>query len=159
MAKKRRSLTRRERKFLKHRAAGLTLEKAAIAAGYSPKSAAQAGDQAMQRIQIKAPELFARHELDDDSYIEKHVKPLLFATEVKVFNYNGKLIYSKPLAALAIRARVVELIAELKGMKVKEQETPRNPIKVVMIDAAHRPPRPPSAPTLNLPSMPNPAHS
>jgi len=57
-----------------------------------------------------------------------------------VFNYNGKLIYSKPLAALNVRARMVELIAELKGMMVKEQETTRTPIKVLGIDSAHRPP-------------------
>jgi|SRR6516162_4836995 hypothetical protein len=146
MAKKRRSLTGREKKFLENRARGMTLEKAAIAAGYSRKSAAQAGNQAMQRIQSKAPELFASHELDDDSYIEKHVKPLLFATEVKVFNHSGKLIYSKPLPALGIRARMVELIAELKGMRVKEQETPRTPIRVVVLNPAHRPPQPPLPP-------------
>jgi hypothetical protein len=41
-------------------------------------------------------------------------------------------------------------------MKVKEQEMPRNPIKVLVLDAAHRPPRPPSAPTLDLQVMPKP---
>ena len=160
MAKKHGTLTRRERAFLKHRAAGLTLEKAAIAAGYSPKSAAQAGDQAMQRIQSKASELFARHGLDDDSYIEKHVKPLLVATEVKVFNYNGKVIYSRPLAALNVRARMVELIADLKGLRVKEQEKPRPGIKVLVVNGAHRPAnRTTPAPALDLPSMPKPAQS
>ena len=160
MAKKHRTLTRRERAFLKHRAAGLTLEKAAIASDYSPNYAQQAGSQAMERIREKAPELFTRVGLDDESYILKHILPLLEATEVKVFMYNGKLIYSKPLAALTIRARMVELIAELKGMKVKEQEKPRSGIKVLVLNGAHRPAnRTTPAPTLDLPSMPDPAQS
>jgi len=146
----RRRLTDKEKKFLLNRVQGMTLEKAAIAAGYSPKSAAQAGDQAMQRIQEKAPELFAQHGLDDDSYIEKHVKPLLLATEVKVFNHDGKVIYSKPLPALSIRARMVELLAELKGMKAKGQDTPRTPIRVVVLNPAHRPPKPALLPAVDV---------
>jgi len=155
MAKKHRSLTTREREFLKRRAAGLTLEEAAIAAGYSPNYAQQAGSQAMERIREKAPDLFTRVGLDDESYILKHLVPLLEATEVKVFCYNGKLIYSKPLAALTIRARMVELIAELKGMKVKEQEKPRSGVKVLILNEAHRPQRRTApASTLDIPCLP-----
>jgi hypothetical protein len=158
--KLRRRLTDKERKFLINRAQGMTLEKAAIAAGYSENSARQAGNRAMDRIAEKAPELFARHGLDDDSYVDKCILPLLNATELKVFNHNGKLIYSKPLPALGIRARMVELIAELKGMRVKEQETPRTPIRVVVLDPAHRPPQPPlppaPTPTLDLLGVPKP---
>jgi hypothetical protein len=146
---RRRQLTWREKAFLKHRAAGLTLAKAAIAAGYSVNSAKQAGAQAMDRIAEKVPELFARHGLDDDSYIDKHVLPLLHATEIKVFHHGKRILYSKPLAALSIQARIVELIAELKGMKVKEKEKPGPGIKVLIVNEAHRP-RNRTAPPLAL---------
>jgi len=140
---KRRQLTGREKEFLKHRITGKSLKYSAIAAGYSPNYAQQAGSQAMERIQQKAPDLFARLGLDDENYILKHIVPLLEATEVKVFNYNGKLIYSKPLAALKVRARMVELIADLKGLR-----------------GAHRPAnRTTPTPTLDLPSMPESAQS
>jgi hypothetical protein len=85
---------------------------------------------------------------------------VLVATEVKVFNQNGKLIYSRPLAALNVRARIVELIADLKGLRVKEQEKPRSGIKVLIVNKAHRPAnRSTPAPTLDLPGVPEPAQS
>ena len=72
-----------------------------------------------------------------------------------MFNYNGKVIYWRPLAALSIRARMVELLAEIKGLKIKEQETPRGGIKVLVVNEAHRPSRRTAlAPTLDNPSMP-----
>jgi hypothetical protein len=79
---------------------------------------------------------------------------LLHATEVKPFHAGRRILYSKPLQALSIQARMVELIAELKGMRVKEQETPRTPIKVVVLNAAHRPPSKPSLPpAIDIPTM------
>ena len=148
---RRRRLTDKEKKFLKYRGQGMTLARAATKAGYSEKSADRAGSLALERISQKAPELFARHGLDDDTYIEKHLFPLLRAREVKVFNHNGRLIYSKPLAALGVRARMVELLAEIKGMKVKEQETARGGVKVLIVNGAHRPVRR-TAPAIDVPA-------
>jgi len=155
---KRRQLTRREKEFLKHRITGKSLKDSAIAAGYSPNYAQQAGSQAMERIREKAPELFTRVGLDDESYILKHLVPLLEATEIKVFCYNGKPIYSRPLPALNVRARMVELIADLKGLRVKEQEKQRSGIKVLIVNEAHRPPNR-STPPIDVSGMPEPAQS
>jgi len=78
---------------------------------------------------------------------------LLHATEVKTFHAGKKILYSRPLQALSIQARMVELIAELKGMLVKQQDTPRTPIKVVVLNAAHRPPQPAFLSAIDIPGQ------
>ena len=45
-----------------------------------------------------------------------------------------KLIYSRPLGALSMRDRMVELIADLKGLRVREPEKPRSGIKVLVVN-------------------------
>lgn len=82
----------------------------------------QTGWAAVQNIKAKAPDLFGRHGLDDDTFIDKHILPTLNATETKAQLYEGKWKYSKPLAALSIRMQATRLVAEMKGLVLKEQE-------------------------------------
>jgi hypothetical protein len=116
------------------------MKDAALAAGYAEKWANRAGSQASRQIQNKMPDLFAELGLDDRSFIEKHILPALNAKEVKVFHDGDEVVYSKPLIAWATRTATNRLVAEMKGMLVKEQEAPRYPIKVIVLDPSHRPP-------------------
>jgi phage terminase small subunit len=58
---KMKDLTLRERAFLEHIAAGMTITQAARAAGYSSKWPGQAGSQAFKNIERKRPKI--RYEL------------------------------------------------------------------------------------------------
>lgn len=91
---------------------------AARAAGYSAKWSGQAGSQALRNIQEKAPDLFERHGLDDDTFIETYIR--LNATETKCFLHNGRIIYSKPLIAHGRRVQMIQLVAKMKGL-IKEE--------------------------------------
>lgn len=94
----------------------------------------------MQTIEKKAPDLFARHGLDDDSFINKYLLPALNAKETRVFNADGQIIYSKPLVAWGPRVEMNKLVARMKGM-IREDNAPQTSVKVVVINAEHRPPR------------------
>src|SRR3974377_1333878 len=96
---------------------------------------------ALQRVEKKRPDLFKRHGLDDDSYVEKHLKPLLSAQEKRIFCSNGQLLYSESQPALAIQARMVELLADLKGLRTKGLESGKTPVTVVVLNASHRAPK------------------
>lgn len=139
---KRKKLTSRERKLFKLLLEGKTLTEAAPRAGYSALNPSQSGHQALKNIAQKAPDLFSRHGLDDDAFIEKHLLPALNAMEVKAFRSEEGIIYSKPLVAWGPRVATNRLVAEMKGLIVREQERPKEGIRVVIINQANRPPRP-----------------
>lgn len=159
-------LTRREKTLFEGLARGMTITDAARGAGYSQKWPGQAGHQALENIKQKDPGLFERHGLDDDSFIEKHLKPALNATEVKVARIGDgtkrnpyRFIYSKPLPALGIRMQATRLVAEMKGLIVKEQDTPGAQIRVVVINQANRPPRITNTqPIPQIPGLPAPGN-
>ena len=135
MAKKKR-LTARERRLFKALAEGKTQKEAAIEAGYAHPR--QAATQAIERIKEKAPDLFARHGLDDDSFIDKHLLPALNATEVKTrFDDKTGWQYSDPLIAWGPRTQTNALVARMKGMIVESREAPTTNvgIKVVIVPA------------------------
>lgn len=137
--KKAKKLTLREAKLLKARLEGKPKGEAALAAGYSPKNPDQSGYQAMKNIQEKAPDLFARHGLDPDSFIQKHLLPRLNQNQVKCQLYEGEYVYSKPLEDGQVRMQATRLAAELLGLVVKERDTPATSIRVVVINAQNRP--------------------
>ena len=64
-------------KLIKARAEGKTYAQAAVAAGYSPKHAAQNGYQAVSQIRGRVQDLLDRNGLDENTAIEKYLKPLL----------------------------------------------------------------------------------
>jgi len=144
MPREAKPLTRREKVLFKLLLEGKSLTEAAPLAGYSPLNPGQSGYQALENIKRKAPNLFERHGLDDDTFIEKHLIPALEATEVKA-HYSadlGRFVYSKPLVAWGPRVVTNRLVAEMKGLIVKEQKTPERQIRVICINQTNRPPRP-----------------
>jgi phage terminase small subunit len=83
-------LTNKERAFVRSLAQGRSLTDAALAAGYSSKNPGQSGWQALENIRHKVPELLDRHGPTDEALIEKHLKPLLNATENEVLPTQGE---------------------------------------------------------------------
>lgn len=98
----------------------------------------------------KIPDLFERHGLDDDTFMEKHVLPRLNANLVRVFRSEDKVIYSKPLEDNATRMAATRLVAEMKGMLVKEQDAPGQQVKVIVVNQAYRPRRPEHAKVISV---------
>ena len=67
---------------------------------------------------------------------------MLSATEIKAVFYKDKFNYSNSLIAWGPRVQMIALIAEMKGLIKEEQENAPPGVKVVIIDAKNRPPRP-----------------
>jgi len=86
------------------------------------------------------PHLMDEMGLTDDSLIGDYLVPLLNATQVKAFNHEGKVIYSKPLKALDIRLRALEQAFKLKGSyaPVQDQQSYTG-IQVILMDKIPRP--------------------
>ena len=135
-------------KLIKARAEGKTYKQAAIEAGYSPKHAAQNGYQALSQIRGRVQDLLVRNGLDENTAIEKYLKPLLEARETVFFQKNGKVTATRKVEALAIRLNALKELFLLHG-----SYAPRDPkkeeqfgIKVVVIDV----PRPPKLPVIDV---------
>ena len=144
--KKKHRLTAKQQELIRQLAKTKHLGKAAIEAGYSPKNATQSAAQALAAIQKTAPELLAKHGLDDDSLIEKHVIPLLNAEETKFFTLpvgKGKdrrlQIESRKTANWTARQNGLDMAFKIRGLYVREQENKGPEFSVVMIDASNRP--------------------
>jgi hypothetical protein len=162
-APKAKPLVPRQQKYLRARIGGKSKVEAARIAGYSEKNLAQSAYQAEKQMTGKVADLFDRHGLTDDAIIEKYLLPLLKAEETKFFPHNGKIVSRVNVRALSIRLAATRLIVEMKGMLKAEQENVAPGIKVVMINAQNRPPRPetpvsiPTVPGLPAPQKANPA--
>jgi hypothetical protein len=144
--KKKRRLTAKQQELIRQLAKTKHQGKAAIAAGYSPKHARQSAHQALEAIRKTAPELLARHGLDDDSLIYKHLLPLMNAEETKFFTLpvgKGKdrrlQIESRKTANWSARQNGLDMAFKIGGLYVREQENKGPEFSVVMINASNRP--------------------
>jgi Terminase small subunit len=108
-------LTYKEQAFVRNLVIGKNLTESALAAGYSGKHPGQSGWQALKNIQLKMPELFDRYGLTDEALIEKHLKPLLSATETKFVHAKGKITDMLKVPANAIRLDALNMAFRLKG--------------------------------------------
>jgi len=108
-------LTHKEQAFVRNLVIGKNLTESALAAGYSDKHPGQSGWQALKNIQLKMPELLDRYGLTDYVLIEKHLKPLLWATETKFFHTKGKVVDTRQVPANAIRLDALDMAFRLKG--------------------------------------------
>jgi hypothetical protein len=124
-------LTPGEVAFVKGLTAGKTLADAyrdAIGSGIDPN---HSGWQALRTIKLKMPDLMDALGLTTHALIEDHLKPMLGATEVKVFKANatvvgqdeegnevlrdGGVIYSDPLVAWGPRKDALDMSFRLHG--------------------------------------------
>jgi hypothetical protein len=113
--RRRKELSLRQMKLIKARAEGKTYAQAAIEAGYSPKHAAQNGYQALSQIRGRVQDLLDRQGLDENTAIEKYLKPLLEARETVFFQKNGKVTATRKVEALAIRLNALKELFLLHG--------------------------------------------
>jgi hypothetical protein len=113
--KKRNKPTPRQTKLVEERAKDKSYSEAAIAAGYSGKTARQSGYQAMQQLRGRVPDLLDRHGLSEDVLIDKYLRPLLTAKETIFFQKDGKVKQQVNVAALGIRLSALRTAFELHG--------------------------------------------
>lgn len=142
--KKDKKLTPRQRNLVKNMAMGMTQTDAARAAGYSEKSARQAGHQAMQKIAASGvgADLLDRHGLTDDALVTKYILPLLEAKETKFFQSEGKVTQQVEVNDNVTRRVMVDLVCRIKGLFKAEQAPVAEGVKVFFIDRSVRPVRP-----------------
>lgn len=116
----RKDVTTRQSRFAEAFMKTRNKTKAAILAGYSPKNAAQSGRQAAIALAEKAPEVMARIGLTLDRVIEKHLVPLLHATEMKFAQNKGEFTDYVEVGALGIRLCATRMALELLGAFPRE---------------------------------------
>jgi hypothetical protein len=134
----RKPLTNRQRKMVKELAKGQSRTQAYLDANYSPnrKSAPQGAFRALQQIKKKMPHLMDDKGLTDDALIEEYLLSLRKAKRVQAFSNNGQVIYSKPLEALEIRLRALELAFKLKGsFPTADQQQANVGVRVILMDS------------------------
>lgn len=133
--RKRRGLTQKERSLVRNLADGKNLTQSALAAGYSGKCPGQSGWQARENIRQKMPELLDQHGLTDEALIEKHLKPLLNATETKFFQHKGRIRSKREVIAWGPRKEGLDMAFKLKGSYSAKPEGDVNVgVKVVVLD-------------------------
>ena len=137
-----RRLSPKQRRLVRELGRWKQLGQAAIAAGYSPNNPSASANQAIKSIQKTAPELLAKHGLDDDSLIKNHLIPLLQAERISYFPYTRKgkrLLLTRVNADNSIRATALDTTFKVRGLYVKEAENKGVEFSVIVIDASHRP--------------------
>lgn len=106
---------------------------AAVMAGYSPNTARQGANQALNSIRKKAPEILDELGLSVRSVIDNHLRPLLDATTTKVAIEKGKITDYVELADNRIRLDTQKTIFELHGAYPTEQEKQQGSLGVEII--------------------------
>ena len=114
-SRKPKGLTGKEQTLVRSLVDGKNISQSALAAGYSATHPGQSGWQALQNIRLKMPEILDEHGLTDEALIEKYLKPLLEAQEVRFFQNKGKVTGTRRVPANAIRLKALDLAFRLKG--------------------------------------------
>jgi hypothetical protein len=134
-------LTTKERGLVRELSNGKTLTTAARDAGYSGKNPGQSGWQALHNIQRKMSEILDSQGLTDELLIEKHLKPLLRATETKFFQAEGRVTDTRRVPSLRTRVKALDMAFRLKGSfpAQSENKPEENYVRVIVLNS----PRPP----------------
>jgi hypothetical protein len=109
---------------------------AAILAGLSPKNPRQSAYQALESIKKKAPEIMDALGLSLPYIIDKHLRPLMEATETKVFAHEGEITDYAELADNTTRRYATNMALELHGAYPTEQEKQQGSlgVEVIVVD-------------------------
>lgn len=83
-------LTLKQSRFAKALTEQRTKKEAALLAGYSPLNPSQAAYQALKGIKKVTPEVMDEVGLSVKTLIQRHLVPMLNATEVKLAQHGGK---------------------------------------------------------------------
>jgi hypothetical protein len=111
---------------------------AAVLAGLSPKNPRQSAYQALESIRNKAPEVMDALGLSLPYIIDKHLRPLMEATETKVFAHEGEITDYVDLADNTTRRYATNMALELRGAYPTEQEKQQGSlgVEVIVVDIA-----------------------
>lgn len=117
-----RELSTRQKKYVEARLEGQSKSDAAITAGYSAKNAGQSGYQVEKAIAGRTRELMDDIGLTARLLIEKHLIPLLDATETKFFPWRKvtkhkteQIIDEREVAALGTQIQALDMAFRLRG--------------------------------------------
>jgi Terminase small subunit len=118
--------------FMKKR----SLREAALIAGYSPLNPSQSGLQALKAIKKATPEVMDEMGLTIKTIIERHLIPLLNATEVKLAQNGGEYTDFVEVEALGTRTQATRMAFELQNAFPHEQSDieRRGGIDVLVLD-------------------------
>jgi len=138
-AKKRESnkpLTLRQSRFAKAFIKSKRAKDAAIAAGYSPKYAAQSAHQALQGMLLRVPEILDKAGYSVPELIEKHLAPKLAATTTKLAVENGEFTDHVELEDQDTQLKAIDMMLRMHGAYAPKdpKEAAQFGIKVVIID-------------------------
>jgi hypothetical protein len=162
------NFTIRQKKLLQELPTSKTITEAAIKAGYGPKNAGQLGSQALQRMRGRVPDLMERVGLSEEFLIEKHLKPLLSATETKFVREDERVRVGRKIEVRSIvnKYMLADNAARLnaldKAFLLHGSYAPRDPkeaaqfgVKVIIQDIRGVP-RPPIdiKPGMAIPELP-----
>jgi len=103
----------RQRRLLQGILDGKSARQSALTAGYA-KSTANSSIYKPGALRVALSGLLDEAGLDD-VHLAKRLRELTDATQVKVFNHEGKLLYSKPLVAHEPRAKGLDMAFRIKG--------------------------------------------
>jgi hypothetical protein len=133
---KQKRLTHKEQGFVRNLIKGRNLTQSAMAAGYSDRRPGQSGWQALKNIQLKVPEFLDQYGLTDEALIEKHLKPLLNATQVKHFQHNGEVTDSRRVPDNGTRIKALDMAFRLHGSysSRKMEEAEKKTVQVIVAD-------------------------
>ena len=106
-------LNPKQSRFAKEFAKGRNLRESAILAGYPPKNASQSGRQVLDAIAERSPEVMRKLGLTLERVIEKHLTPLLNATETKFSQFEGEFTDFVEVADNGIRLGATRAAFEL----------------------------------------------
>jgi hypothetical protein len=115
VAKAKKTLTLKQARFAAALMKASTKREAAIIAGYSRKNIDQSANQAYNAILAKAPEAMGQAGLPLSQIIEKHLVPLLHATEVKFAKHKGQFTDFVEVADGTTRLRATDMVLDLLG--------------------------------------------
>ena len=134
-------LTLRQSRFAKAFIKSKSAKDAAIAAGYSPKYAAQSAHQALQGIRLRVPELLDKAGYSVPVLIEKHLAPKLTATTTKLAVEKGEFTDHVELEDHDTQLKAIDMMLRMHGAYAPKdpKEAAQFGVKVVIIDV----PRPP----------------
>jgi hypothetical protein len=128
--------TPRQSRFAKALMKSKNLAQAAIAAGYSPKYAAQSAHQALQGIRLRVPEILDKAGYSVSVLIEKHLAPKLTATTTKLAAEKGEFTDHVELEDQDTQLKAIDMMLRMHGAYAPKdpKEAAHFGVKVVIID-------------------------
>jgi hypothetical protein len=130
-------LTIKQSRFAKELMNHRSKKEAALIAGYSPLNPSQAAYQALKAIRKVTPEVMDEMGLTVEVIIQRHLVPLLHATEVKLAQNGGEYTDFVEVEALGTRTQATRMAFELQNAFPHEQSDieRRGGIDVLVLDS------------------------